>query len=208
MKFKALVLSCFVALSSINLPALSQIPDISRFPVLRISDWRTPDVSIPWSEPVVINDEFEGNYLAVFDKNYHDDIWSGNKRGIISNWSRKYLRIYSYYSPRCRGLFCTRPIIINETDNVTIKAGNQIFRIEGQDGNFNLTDEVAYALKHAPPGQAKIKVLFKGSGREVVNDIGRGTVDAWKIVYQDAKKIDSNISIQAPNNNIQKDSPK
>ncbi len=88
-------------------------------------------MNVPWSQPVVVKDEFEGNYLAVFDKNYRDNIWTGDKSGVISNWSRKYLRIYSYYSPPCRGLFCTRQVLIHETSNITIKAGTQIFRLEG-----------------------------------------------------------------------------
>jgi hypothetical protein len=197
MKFRIIALSCFVTLSSICLPAFSQVSDMSRFPVLRTNDWRTPDVDVPWSSPVVVKDEFEGNYLAVFDKNYRDNIWTGNKSGIISNWSRKYLRIYSYYSPNCKGLFCNRRTFILETTNVAIKVGTQIFRLEGKDGNFNLTEEVAYALKNAPPGETKIKLLFKGSGREIINDVGKGTVDAWKTVYQDAQRVNAGVPVKA-----------
>jgi hypothetical protein len=203
MKLKVLALSCFVALSSASSPVFSQVADISRFPVLRSNDWRTPDKGMPWSSPVVVKDEFEGDYLAVFDKNYNDNFWTGDKSGVISNWSRKYLRIYSYYSPSCSGLFCTRQTIINETTNVTVKAGTQIFRIEGKDGNFNLTEEIAYALKNAPPGETKIKLLFKGSGKEIINDIGKGTVDAWKVVYQDAQSTNADIPVKASGNSTQ-----
>jgi hypothetical protein len=84
MKLRVLALSCFVTLSGISLPAFSQVADMNRFPVLRTNDWRTPDVDAPWSSPVVVKDEFEGNYLAVFDKNYHDNFWTGDKSGVVS----------------------------------------------------------------------------------------------------------------------------
>src|SRR5687768_5601156 len=31
-------------------------------------DWRSPKAEIPWSEPVIVRDQFDGEYLAVFDK--------------------------------------------------------------------------------------------------------------------------------------------
>jgi hypothetical protein len=184
LKVKILVLSCLVVFSSFAAPVLSQV-NTSNFPVLRVSDWRTAG-DIPWSQPVVVKDEFEGDYLAVFDKNYNDDIWTGHKSGVVSNWSRKYLRIYAYDSPPCRGLFCRRAVIVKEASNVSIKAGEKVFRLEGKSGNFNLTEEVAYALKTMPTSRTRIKITFEGNGNEVVSDIGEGTVNSWKIVYQDA----------------------
>ncbi|PSB52441.1 hypothetical protein [Chamaesiphon polymorphus] len=159
--------------------------DISKFPLLRTNDWRT-ETNLPWSQPVVMVDEFEGNYLAVFDKNFQDSFWTGEKSGIVSNWSRKYLRIYSYYSRPCDGLFCQRVNIINQASHVTIKVRDNVFRLEGKAGNFNLTEALAYALKTSPSGRTRIKVMFEDYGREVINDIGEGTVQAWKTVYFDA----------------------
>jgi hypothetical protein len=188
-KIKALALSCLVIVACITPPVLSQV-DTSKFPVLRISDWRTAN-DIPWSQPVVVMDEFEGSYLAVFDKNFQDNIWNGHKSGVVSNWSRKYLRIYAYSSPACRGLFCRREVNIQEASNVSIKLGDKIFKLEGKVGNFNLNEEVAYALKTAPPGRTRIKIMFEGSGNEVISDIGEGTVKAWQTVYQDAQEAPS-----------------
>ena len=131
-------------------------------------------------------DEFEGNYLAVFDKNFQDNFWTAEKSGIVSNWSHKYLRIYSYYSQPCQGLFCQRKNIINQASQVSIKIRDNVFRLEGKAGNFNLTEGLAYALKTSPPGRTRIKIMFEENGREVINDIGEGTVRAWKIVYDDA----------------------
>jgi hypothetical protein len=58
--------------------------------------------------------------------------------------------------------------------------------IEGKSGNFNLPEDLAYALKTSPPERTRIKVVFEEDGREVINDIGEGTVAAWKTVYYDA----------------------
>jgi hypothetical protein len=158
--------------------------DVSAFPVLRINDWRT-ETNLPWSRPVVMVDEFEGNYLAVFDKNYQDNFWTGESSGIISNWSRKHIRIYSYYSKPCKGLFCQRVNVINQANRVSIKVRDKVFRLEGKSGNFNLTEDLAYALKTSPPERTRIKIMFEENGREVINDIGEGTVAAWKTVYYD-----------------------
>jgi hypothetical protein len=161
--------------------------DTSKFPVLRTNDWRS-ERDLPWSQPVVMVDEFEGNYLAVFDKNFNDNFWTGEKSGLVSNWSRKYLRIYSYYSQPCDGLFCQRKNIINQASQVSIKMGGKVFKLEGKEGNFNLTEGLAYALKTSPAERTRIKVMFEGNGREVISDIGEGTVKAWKTVYHDASE--------------------
>jgi hypothetical protein len=169
---------------NVAVPISPQI-DTSKLPLLRTNDWRA-ETNLPWSQPVVMADEFEGNYLAVFDKNFQDNFWTGEKSGIVSNWSRKYLRIYSYYSVPCKGIFCQRKNIINQASQVSIKVRDNVFRLEGKSGNFNLNEGLAYALKTAPSGRTRIKILFEENGREVINDIGEGTVQAWKTVYYDA----------------------
>jgi hypothetical protein len=185
MRLKILALSLIVGSAYIAAPVSAQI-DISKFPLLNASDWRTAERA-PWSEPIVVKDEFDGNYLAVLDKNFNDNFWNGYKSGIISNWSRKYLRIYSYVSPPCHGYFCQRQIHIRESNRVSIKAGEKIFKLEGKNGVFGLTDEIAYALKTLDTKTTRIKVMFENSGDEIVNDIGEGTVKAWKTVYFDAQ---------------------
>jgi hypothetical protein len=185
MKIKILALSLTIALAYVAAPAYAQL-DVSKFPLLNASDWRTAE-RVPWSEPIVIKDEFDGNYLAVLDKNYNDNIWTGYKSGIVSNWSRKYLRIYSYVSPPCRGYFCQRTVQIREGNRVSIKAGEKIFKLEGKNGVFTMNDEIAYALKTLNTQTTRIKLMFENSGDEIVSDIGAGTVRSWKTVYFDAQ---------------------
>jgi hypothetical protein len=180
-------------------PNLVHQIDTSKFPLLRTNDWRA-ETNLPWSQPVLIADEFEGNYLAVFDKNFQDNFWTGEKSGIVSNWSRKYLRIYSYYSRPCEGIFCQRKNIISQANKVTIKVRDNVFRLEGKAGNFNIPEALAHALKTSPSGRTRIKVMFEDNGGEVINDIGEGTVQAWKTVYYDAVETErqSNLSTQSP----------
>jgi hypothetical protein len=174
--------------------------DFKNIPVIAGGDWRSESAKIPWSVPVLIRDDFDGDYLAVLDRNYQMNALSNYETGIISNWSGKFLRIYSYDTVKvCSFLTCTKKsVAARETNKVAIKAGSQIFRLEGKNGNFQLSSEIAAALKNAPPGDTKIKVQFEGSGVEVISDIGKGTVEAWKTVYQDAVTPTVTPSEEAP----------
>ena len=162
-------------------------------------DWRNSNANVPWSTPVIVKDEFDGNYLAVFDKNYQPRLFTTTEDGIISNWSRKYLRIYAYHLQDCGRIFCQRRLTTREASYVEIKAGNQILRISGKNGNFPLTEEAAYALKNTPEGDTKIKLTFEGSGGAIVNNIGSGTVKAWKTVYNDALPPTAATNPDVPN---------
>jgi hypothetical protein len=198
MNIKIAALSCLF-ITTLSFPAFSQEAiDISKIPTLSNADWRTPKFEAPWSTPVLVNDEFDGSYLTVFDKNYQHNVLTGEEHGLISNWSRKSLRIYSYARFACGGWFCTPPTVIQETRTVTIKAGGKVFRLTGDKGNFALTEEMAYALKMAPLEVTRIKVEFENSGIAFVSDIGTGTVASWKTVYQDAKSPEQLARNHAP----------
>jgi hypothetical protein len=73
MKIKAVAFLSLLAVSTISIPVFSQTQeiDISKIPTINNKDWRTPSsFSPPWSTPVLVNDEFEGTYLSVFDHNF------------------------------------------------------------------------------------------------------------------------------------------
>lgn len=168
-----------------------------RFPVLNIDDWRKSQ-KIPWSVPVIINDPFDGKYLAVFDRNYKDG------SGVITNWSRNCIRtvVYQdipYYSRRLgniayyNGFSHSIPgyrrdlpvalTITAEAKTLEIRLGNQIFRLSGQNGNFLVDNKMAAALRNAPDEKAIIRITLEGSGASIVSDVGSTTVKAWKSVY-------------------------
>ena len=159
----------------------------NEYPVVNAADWRTSKGDITWSVPVRVRDEFDGDYLAVFDRNFKSNAFNGEEVGVVSNWSRHYLRLYSYaVVNKCGFLACRKSTSEREATNVSVKAGKKVFHLSGQNGNFKIDEELAYALKVAPAGEAKIKFQHEGSGVSVVNDIGAGTVQAWKTVYKDA----------------------
>lgn len=157
------------------------------FPVLNSDDWRR-EPRIPWSVPVVVKDPFDGEYLAVFDRNYRDGA------GVLTNWSRNCIRtvVYEnipYYSgyfgifPYSNGPFGRVLSITAEAKTLEIKLGNRIFQLNGKDGNFAVDNELATALRDAPSGKAIIRITLEGSGASIVSDIGEKTVKAWKSLY-------------------------
>jgi hypothetical protein len=198
MNIKALPFLCLLAVSTMATPVLSQeAVDIGKIPTINNTDWRTPKFQAPWSVPVLINDEFDGSYLTVFDKNFQRNIFTGEENGLISNWSRKTLRVFAYVQTPCNGWFCTPPTVVQETSHITIKTGGKVYRLVGNKGNYDLSEEIAYALKTAPLEEIRIKVEFASSGVPVVSAIGRGTVASWKTVYQDAKLSDQAANHQS-----------
>ncbi|MFM2430327.1 MAG: hypothetical protein RLZZ511_1540 [Cyanobacteriota bacterium] len=200
MKIKTLTFSVLTLLALTATPSLAQKLDefgdtkssasgvnMQNLPVINNADWRTGKANVPWSTPILVRDDFDGDYLAVLDRNYTINA-NNEESGIITNWSRRKLRIFSYDTvKKCGILVCTKtPVEGREANKVAIKAGKAVFRLTGDNGNFEITDEIAMALKTAPPGDTKIKVQFEESGVDIVNDIGKGTVEAWKSVYHDA----------------------
>jgi hypothetical protein len=207
MKIKALILLTIAACTIVSTPAFAEKSgapkvdefgdsvekgkptiDISKYPIINAGDWRSAKPKIPWSTPVLVRDDFDGDYLAVFDRNYQGGgMMSEHETGIISNWSRGSLRIYAYDKVNICSLLCKSVESTRETQQVSIKAGKQVFRLTGKEGNYAITEEIAAALRDAPTGETKIKIKFEGSGVDVVSNIGDKTVAAWKVVYQDAK---------------------
>jgi len=158
------------------------------YTVLNAGDWRSSE-RVPYSEPVLIRDPFDGDYLAVIDKNFSGNLSLGGRQdGIITNWSEDYIRVFAYSIQKpCSGinLFCPPSTTVRETSGLEIKIGDEVFRLEGNEGNFPVSAELAEALRNSPPGPAITRVTFEGSGNQVVNDIGAGTTEAWHIVYQE-----------------------
>lgn len=150
-------------------------------------DWRTDD-NVPFSEPVIVNDPFDGNYLAVIDKNFSGSLsFEARQSGVITSWSERYIRVYAYAIQKpCSGIdwICPPTTTVRETSSLEIKVGDQIFRLEGLNGNFPVSPELAEALRDAPPGPALTRIALEESGELITNEIGAGTTEAWQVVYQ------------------------
>ena len=150
-------------------------------------------MNIPWSQPVKVNDPFEGSYLGVFDKNYffrrflNDNV----KFEVLSLWSRNNIRFLLAYTDRdC--LHSRLPIlpiyncsVSDTTQKVTkvlIKVGEQVFQVSGQNNTFAVNNELAKALKASPVENIKVRLVTE-NGETIDSEIGKGTVKSWKDIY-------------------------
>lgn len=186
MRLKSLFAATLFLCCAIGVQASAYVQERStQFEVISDNDWRSTNPDIPWSEPVIVRDDFTGDYLAVFDRNFVDRRFT--EEGVISNWSREYIRIFVYYKQRRCGaipVFCnTLNTEMFEANRLEVKIDEQVFAIEGEDGNFPVSEELATALANAPSGEARIRIRLEGSGALITNDIGEDTVSAWRSVY-------------------------
>ena len=79
------------------------------------------------------------------------------QEGVITNWSENYIRVYAYAIKKpCSGLsfFCPPTVTVRTIRSFEVKVGDEVFRLEGENGNFDVTPELAIALRNAPPGKA------------------------------------------------------
>jgi len=153
------------------------------------------NLHVPWSQAVKVTDPFEGSYLAVFDRHYfYRRLLNDSTRTyVVSLWSPKSVRFlltdsnfgcYSegyYFGTGLSGPNC---VISNtkEVIKVFIKAGEQVFQLQGQNSAFAVDAQLAKALQNVPTGDVDIRLVTR-SGETVDSKIGKGTVEAWKVVY-------------------------
>jgi hypothetical protein len=152
-------------------------------------------LNVPWSRPVKVVDPFEGDYLAVFDRNYfyRRFLNQSTKTEVVSLWSRKSIRLlladrdrncfsgYAFY-PSSLGSSCEASNNTREIIQLSIKVGEQVFQLEGQNSIFIVSDELALALENSPVDNVNIRLVTR-SRETVDSEIGKGTVKAWKDIY-------------------------
>ncbi len=189
MNIKAIAFLSLLTVSTLSAPVFSQTQeiDVSKIPTMKVKDWRSPSsFSPPWSTPVLVDDDFDGTYLAVFDHNFQTiggfmGLGGTGQVGFASNWSAKMVRAYYYTKVNGGG------DTIREVSNLSVKVGGKVFKLTGEKGNFAVTPALAYALKTAPLEVAMIRAEFADSGLPYSSDIGIGTVTAWRTIYQQAQ---------------------
>lgn len=151
-------------------------------------------LNVPWSQPVKVTDPFEGDYLAVFDRNYfyRRFLNESTKTEVVSLWSRKSIRFlladrdrdcfsgHSFYTSSLSSVCDSNNT--REAIKLFIKVGEQVFRLEGQNSIFAVSDDLALALQNSPAGNINIRLVTR-SGETVDSEIGKGTVKAWKAIY-------------------------
>jgi S1-C subfamily serine protease len=167
----------------------------ANFKSVSISDWRSPDPKLPWSEPVLVESKF-GKYLAVFDKNYkkygNSFSFHFDKIGIISQWTNEELSIFSYEKLDCGVISgCKRKDITPVGNSIEVLVDDLIFKIYGENGNFPIPGDLMLALQQAT-SESNIALRIDGS---VINDIGEKTSESLSLLYsiEDNNENDNNI---------------
>lgn len=169
-------------------------------PVVRSAALGTSS-NLPWSKPVRVTDPFEGNFVAVFDRNFfYKEILNTNARvEIQSIWSRQSIRFLltasdrdclrgHSYSSTLSGFNCSELIGSKNIIELFVKVGEQVFRVPGQNSTFPVSNDLANALQNAPIENIGIRLVTE-SGGTVDSEIGKETVKAWKTVYTNAVSI-------------------
>ena len=149
-----------------------------------------PNLRVPWSEPVRVTDPFEGNFLAVFVSN---DLQDSRYRKVISLWSRDFIQVlltdnqrrcsiaYSaslyHLGPSCRDISTSKTV-----SQLYIRVSDRVFQLAGDNGRFEVTNELASVLKNASEQNVDIRLVLEG-GESVDSEIGKGTVRAWRAIY-------------------------
>ena len=135
-------------------------------------DFRHPKPKIPWSDTKVFDDPVIGSYPGVMDRNYIP----GASR-IHTLWYKDVIlaegfSVYMYSA------------IKYEFNVLMIPNGNSYIVIHGCNGRFPVDEKVAEVLRNQSPEKKMfIKLFAEGSGVGQLNEIGSGTVKAWKKIY-------------------------
>jgi hypothetical protein len=166
----------------------------SDLPVVK-SAGLSPDMDVPWSKAVRIVDPFEGELLGVFDRNSLGGyLYREGSKQVLSLWTPSSIRVLvTLNSGEARSSFYTagrvysRPeflrfVTSKKVDKLLLKVREKVFQLDGSNGTFAVSKELATALKNAPDENLDIRLLLEG-GETVDSEIGKGTVKAWRSIY-------------------------
>ncbi|MGD1901077.1 MAG: hypothetical protein ACFB9N_02425 [Geitlerinemataceae cyanobacterium] len=148
---------------------------------------------LPWSEPVQIDDPFEGSFVGVFDRHYFSDLLlnSSVRIEVQSLWTREFARVLlttrdrDCLSAPAGAVLSSRCSEFNNPRNITqllIKIDNEIFQLDRQGSVFPISEPVAIALQNASDEVVRIR-LISDTGEMIDSEIGAGTVAAWETIY-------------------------
>lgn len=149
-----------------------------------------PNLSVPWSKPVQVMDPFEGNFIAVFDRDRLGRKYGGDRR-VISVWSRDTIRVLlnvqqrrcnGYHSWHSLGSGCIRVDNLRVVQKLLIRVGGEILALTGENGVFAVDDAISTALKNAPEEDLTLRLVVEG-GERIDSEIGKKTVKAWQVIY-------------------------
>ncbi|WP_404790090.1 hypothetical protein [Altericista sp. CCNU0014] len=139
-------------------------------PLVNGSTWRTGR-NVAWSTPVIVRDEFDGEYKAVLSK----------RGGFMSQWSRNFVDVF--LSSR----FITA-LTFSGIPSVHITFGDRTLNLYGQHNRFPINKMAAQFLQEA--GEKTLTKLptisyYVGKNRQNTYDLDIGTVKAWASLYRE-----------------------
>lgn len=153
------------------------------------------DLDVPWSEPLRIQDPFEGEFVGIFDRHYFFSrvLNTSARVEVVSLWSPetvRFLLVYrdrdcnfssTFYYPTINRDCLTSNAALKITD-VYLKLGEEVVRMEGKNSQFIVDEKLATALKNSPDNNIEIRLRTE-NGESVDSQIGEETVKAWKEIY-------------------------
>ncbi|NER81448.1 MAG: hypothetical protein F6K42_18150 [Leptolyngbya sp. SIO1D8] len=166
------------------------------YPIVAADTWMT-EKGVPWSELVMIRSEHQDDYLAVLDR-FYDAESSPNHPGISSLWSRQQLQVYGY--GQC--IYCEVEHPAYPVSAASLKVGDRVFHLQGGDSSFVISEEVAWALKNAPPYEVWLRIAIAGGSNYTTRPIGPNTIAAWQTLYQDAEPVEVAALPEAPTTQV------
>jgi hypothetical protein len=185
-----ILFSAILAISLLPSVAVAEMSLSDKYQNLNVvnpDDWREGDFDMTWSKLVVAEDDFDGQYLAVFDREKKGLF--GAEAGIISEWSQKQIKVNFYYS--VKQLFGGARVSVGYAKNISLKVGDSVFKLESNNGFYTVTDEMAKAFANAPNEPVKMRISpFENDGNEYMTafedttiELDMETINAWKTVY-------------------------
>jgi hypothetical protein len=139
-------------------------------PLINGSTWRTQR-NVAWAQPVVVRDEFDGEYKAAFSK----------KDGIVSQWSRNFVDVF--ISSRFATVLTFRGV-----SSLHVSYGGRTLNIKGKNNRFPINQMAAQFLQEA--GEKSMDVLpsvsyYVGKDKRTF-EVDIGTVKSWASLYRES----------------------
>ena len=153
------------------------------------------NLDVPWSEPVLVKDPFEGEFVGIFDRHFfHSRVLDTSARlEVVSLWSPDTVRFLLSLRDRDCGFSSSfqhqtisRDCLVSNAalkiTDVYLKLGEEVFHLEDGNSRFAVDEKLAIALKNSPGGNVNIRLIVE-NGETIDSEIGEETVKAWQEIY-------------------------
>ncbi|VEP12972.1 conserved hypothetical protein [Hyella patelloides LEGE 07179] len=164
------------------------------YPIVESANLDT-NLDVPWSEPVIVQDPFEGEFIGIFDRHFFSSrvLNTSARLEVVSLWSLDTVRFLLAYRDRdCNfgstfyhqtlSRDCLASNAALKITDVYLKLGEEVFRLESNNSRFEVDEKLATALKNSPSGNVDIRLIVE-NGETVDSEIGEETVKAWQFIY-------------------------